>query len=1121
MRFKLVVAILCCLLITPYLLWGQEGITVSGQVTDPQGEPLPGANVLIQLTNLGAAADINGDYRFNVPANVVRGQEVNLECRFIGYRTRVERVVLNPGQDVAVDFQLRVDALDMDAIIVTGVVEETPKAKMALSVTRLGSQQLEQVPAASPETALYGKVAGVKVVKGGGQPGRGASILLRAPTSIDARGRSQDPLFIVDGVIIDPSITGSPLTDIPGEEIESIEVVKGAAGASLYGARAANGVIRITTRRGDHLGLNQTRIHFRNEFGFNDLENAIELNKHHPFLVASDSYQGVQIVGGEPQPRQIEPGDFIKPGDDGIVGTSDDIWLDPRSSERAVEPYADPNEYPHAAGISFFDNDYKYVSTGNVGDPLILLEEAGGPFDHVERFFDPGSYITNTVSMSRNMEDTNFLVSFNHYQETGVLPGLDGFNRKSVRVNLDHEFKESLTLGVTGLFSQGERDMVETGVANPFFALTFMSADADVNMRDENGELFVQPDPTSVEDNPLNALINSDRENTRRRVMGSFSLRWAPVNWFNLEGNFSFDRSDRKNDRFWPIGYKSLTQGPEVLGRLEIVDASDEALNGNITAGFNRQFGDLVVRAKARALFERTEFRFDEADASDLQVSGTQTLGSAANLRNLDSGIEQVRSQGYALITGIDYKDRYIADFLVRRDGSSLFGPEERWHNYFRVAGAYRISHEPWWFIPAANEFKIRASFGTAGGRPNFVARFETFSVGQGRVSKQNLGNRFLKPEDARELEIGFDTVWFDRITFDFTYASTDVEDQILFVPLPSYLGFGRQWQNAGKLENRIIEGTLNASLIQKRDVSLTAGFNFDVPVRQKIARLDVPQYSLDPFLIKEGEDLGAIWGDKWIRSLDELPAGIDRSLFQINDDGFVVYVGEGNSFRDGIEKKLWGTGSDALVDDNGVAHTFNWGMPIKFLQPELNPDGSFKGYTPFVRLGSTKPDFNFGFNTNFRYKGFTAYVLLDAQIGGEIYNNTVQWGLRENKLGIADQAGKPDELKKPDKYYQTIYNVNATNSFFTEDGTYLKIRELRLSYSFDRRALSGLLGGILNKLTIGVSGRNLLTFTGYSGYDPEVGSGGFTLGSAAVARFDGFGYPNFRTVTGLLEFEF
>jgi len=212
----------CAVLLLPVLALAQEGTTViKGKVIDPAGNPLPGANVIVELTNLGAASGPDGEYSFTVPAKAVKGQEVRLTARFIGYRSSTEKIVLRAGT-VEKDFRLAHDVLNLDAIVVTGVVDVTPREKLAFSVGTVNQQLLELVPASSPEIALQGKIPGVRVIKGSGEPGNSASVELRAPTSINASGRSQDPLYIVDGVIIDPSISGSPLADINADEIETM-----------------------------------------------------------------------------------------------------------------------------------------------------------------------------------------------------------------------------------------------------------------------------------------------------------------------------------------------------------------------------------------------------------------------------------------------------------------------------------------------------------------------------------------------------------------------------------------------------------------------------------------------------------------------------------------------------------------------------------------------------------------------------------------------------------------------------------------------------------------------------------------------------------------------------------
>jgi len=245
------------------------------------------------------------------------------------------------------------------------------------------------------------------------------------------------------------------------------------------------------------------------------------------------------------------------------------------------------------------------------------------------------------------------------------------------------------------------------------------------------------------------------------------------------------------------------------------------------------------------------------------------------------------------------------------------------------------------------------------------------------------------------------------------------------------------------------------------------------------------------------------MYGTKWMTSLSELPSGVNRDAFDVNDDGYVVYVGAGNSYEDGISDNLWGTTGSL----NG--NSYKWGMPIA----DKTEDGS-----TFQKIGSVVPDFNLGFNTTFNYKGFSAYMVWDAQVGGDIYNATRQWPYRDNLSGDIDQQGKAEANKKPIQYYATLYNTNAVNSHFVEDGSYLKLRELSLDYTLGSETLSNLFGGgsagsFLREVSFGVTGRNLVTITGYSGYDPDVLSDGF--------RIDNFSYPVYRTITGKLEFKF
>jgi hypothetical protein len=256
---------------------------------------------------------------------------------------------------------------------------------------------------------------------------------------------------------------------------------------------------------------------------------------------------------------------------------------------------------------------------------------------------------------------------------------------------------------------------------------------------------------------------------------------------------------------------------------------------------------------------------------------------------------------------------------------------------------------------------------------------------------------------------------------------------------------------------------------------------------------------------MREGEVFGTFYGNRFATSCGDLPqaAQANCSQYQKNDDGYLVWVGTGNSYTDGVAKGLWGTSGD---------DGYKFGMPIVGVDEDGNN---------FLEMGNTLPDFTVSWANSIRWKNLAASFLLDYDKGADIYNSTAQWGYREWKHGEVDQAGKADGLKKPISYYSALYNVNEISSHFVEDGTYLKLRELSLRYTLDQALLGRLIGNRfgLTQASINLIGRNILTWTDFTGYDPEVGSG--WGGSDAIGRIDAYQYPNYRTFTASLELVF
>ncbi len=1063
---KVIIALLSCALILLPLLnvaAQQRGLTIQGKITDVEGNPLPGANVNLPDYNLGSAANMAGEYRFTVPARFLSGRQVSLTVTYMGYHTQSVMLNLEAGERVF-DFELETDVLRMDAVVVTGVAEATPKRLLPFTVARVDQEAVTMVPATSAVGGLQGKISGVTIAQGSGTPGSGLSVRLRGATSITG---SSAPMYIVDGIIL-----GSNQVDVDALDIESIEVVKGASAASLYGSRAASGVINIRTARGNMLGVGQTKIRVRNEYGFNQLPRIIDYRAdHHEYKVNAAG----EFVGADGQ----------------VVDYFEHVPGDPQAPLEAL--VLDAND----KGVAFLDKPFP-----------------GTHYDHMDLFFNPGSFYTNNISIARNMQGSNFYLAFTNTKESGVVSDLKGYGRQNVRINVDQKLRDDLTLQASGYYSTSKRD--GSSANNPFFALMFLVPTVDllkVDPTSTKGWLNPTPNPRMLEDNPLYAVRYTQWEDQRKRVMGNFQLNWRPAYWFHGDASFSYDRSDTHTDYLRPMGYTDADGQTSAEGTFQLTDNLTENINMDITASINKSFGDFNTKTKIRYHYENQFYRQHFSRGDSLIVDGIRRLQyTNPDKLSISSWHQTIKSVGYYANLDMDFKQKYIASLLFRYDGSSLFGEDERWQPYYRASFSWRIAEESFWKFDAVNEFKLRASYGTAGIRPGFSAQYETLSVSStGSITKGTLGNKLLKPAFSQETEFGIELAFLNRFSLDLTYSKTITDDQLVNVPLASFYGYSSQWLNAGTLESEVFEAELAAFIIEKPDMSLRAGFVFDT-YTQVITKFDRPKYTyginqVEAFIMEEGQTLGTMYGRKWITSLDELPAGYERSSFTINDDGYVVPVGAGNTWRDGISKDLWGTTVDA-----GNGTMLPWGTPLLWADPET---GSTDTY-----IGAAVPDFNVGFNTTFRWKGLTLYAVLSAQIGGEIYNNTRQWGYRERRHYDQDAGGKSDEVKKPISYYERLYNANSINSHFVEDGTYLKLRELSMNYSLDQTDLSKFAGGFLanffSRMTFGVIGRNLFTFTGYSGWDPQVGQGDATL-----VRIDSFAYPHYRTITGVLEFEF
>jgi TonB-linked SusC/RagA family outer membrane protein len=1043
----LVVTALTLLALSAAATSAQAQVVITGRVTDAGGNAIPGANVVVPALGIGVGANTNvsGTYTVTVP-DAAAGRSVVITARRIGFAPVSRTVTLTAGTQTQ-DFQLTQDARRIEDVVVTGVAEATSTKNLTISVGKVGEAQLREVPATSAVSALAGKVAGVRVSFTQGRPGTSPAIRVRTSTNlaVGAGGfvtGTQGPLVLVDGVI-----SKNGLADLNGNDIESIEVLKGAASANTYGSDAANGVISVTTKRGRDAPEGKINFLTRNEFGTSSIENYVPLLEHHPFVLNSEG-QFLISSGGQ---RIIK----------------DDRYID--------------QEFP----------------AGTYRDQLKLNLRAGRT-------------VTNYGQISTRRGSTSFSTSFSRDTDRGILPLLEGFRRQNVRLNLDQGLgaRADMSVALTyGLSNSDQTPATQAGSGSTFF--TLLQSPPDVDLIYPNGPGTTKYSPAipaaaaggSSRGNPLYDLAYRSFNDRRQRIIGAFSGRYRPFSWLSLDGSYGTDRLDQRVSNFYDRGL--LTGNAQVetpgTGSLQINTVNQVASNSQANATTNFSIGNLKSTTRFTYLYEEERnnafgigfSRLAIASVPDVQAADQTSITGVGDGTANGSQIQQIRTMNGFVTQNFNYDDRYLVQLLGRRDGSSLFGAANRWKNFYGLSAAWRVTQDI--RIPGFQELKLRAARGTAGLRPGFEYQYETYAVTSGALSKNTVGNKNLQPAVQTESEFGINASFLDRFDIEYVKSDRHTEGAFLLVPLSigQAGGFLGQWQNAARVGGRTFEGSLNTRVIERPNLS----YNFTLTAersRQKIDDLNRAPFRVGSnsqnqniFYYKAGETMGVIYGKRWARTIEELadnPLNTGRdlnALYELNDEGYVVAKGSR------------GTAAERLI-------------------AYVDPTGSNN-----VKIADVNPDYSFGFSNTIRVRGLTLYGLLDGTKGGKIYNFTKQWMFQDMRHAALDQTGKPQENKKALDYYQVgLYNNNEPNSYFVEDGSYVKLRELSVSYSFSPNTLRFLGQG--RNVRVALIGRNLKTWTDYSGFDPESSSNGdFNF------RVDGFRYPSYRQFSGMLEIGF
>jgi TonB-linked SusC/RagA family outer membrane protein len=1127
-----------------------QNAVIRGTITSQdRKEPIAGANVLIPALNISVLSSDRGAYVITVPAARIPTQPVQLTARSIGFKSLSRTMTIQAGEQTA-DFTLQTDINRLEEVVVTGTLEGVERAKVPFSVGRLNAEDLP-VPSIDPLRSLAGKVPGLRIAATTGRPGTAPEILMRGPTSINGSNRGQEPLIIVDGVIV--SHVGS-IQELGGLDIETVEVVKGAAGSSLYGTQAANGVITITTKRGG-AGGDGIKFNARTEWGFSDFNSVdygIPIN--HPIMLdeTGQRFCAIQTSGSSNCSRSFDIN---------------------KEMQRIHNVNADTNR----TGLTPLNAVLSLDALRNITQSAIF----------------PGQYYNSLAQISRRQPTTltaldatgkigsvGFYVSGQYTNDPGAVKFFKGSSQRRARVNLDYSARSDLRVQVSTMFDNFYRDSRTGGIFGTL--LRGQLPGIDLLQRDTLGRLLVTRQNFRPTDNgngfPLYVGENQINDRTSNRFLGSIGAKYFPKSWVTLETNFGYDNRSTNDNFITKKGFRTsgVSTGTN-NGNQTIGNSRDEAINLTTAATFRTKLAPaLNAKMRLSGSYDQEKFIFSEGDGQVYLVKDIFQLSNlSTNFSNRSNSLI-VKNAGFAAAMNLDYKDRYIVDGSMRYDGSSLFGPGHRWAPFGRIAGVWIVSHEPFWKVGFMDELRFRASRGTAGSTPSFAAQYEVFNVDQTGIRTGQAGNAALKPETTTEVELGTDFTLFRRIGVEVTHARGSTKDQILPVDIPASVGYSSQWQNAGTLTNRTWELAVTVPIVNSKSFYWQARTTWD-RTRTYISKLNVPAFTYAGGTIQgtgnfffmtddtrkaclpgetghlpgeagygpgearpncTGRPLnryGNIYGRVFFKSCNELHVDLrsqcgEGKAYQVNDEGWLVWVGEGNSPRDGVTQNLWQTRLPVSESPWGVE--LNWGHPIVD-RPLLGQPGQGVGINQII--GNVFPDFRFTVSNDFSYKKLTLYALLDATIGNYINNQGEGWGLLSVSSAYFDQAGKTVETAKPVGYSWRagtestgtggFYDVLGPNNYVVEKGSFAKLREVSLTYKLGPIARVG-------DWTVGVIGRNIATFTGYSGYDPEVGCGGRDgggcggsgagpTGSGIINQTDAFSFPTLRTWTFSLSTRF
>jgi TonB-linked SusC/RagA family outer membrane protein len=1069
------------------IAWAQERV-VTGKVTSKEdGGALPGVNVVLKGTSNGTVTDSEGNFRIGVPSS-----GGVLSFSFIGLQSQDVEV----GAQSTVDVSMATDVKQLSEVVVSALGLEQNKDELGTASSQVGGGQVSRSGESTLINGLSAKASGVNIVKSSGDPGAGAYIQIRGQSTITG---NLQPLIILDGVPIYNSQTGSGvdgvvqqsrLNDLNPDDIASVEVLKGASAGALWGTRAANGVIVITTKKGSSAKgkINVSLKYTRSE---DKLYIAHDLQKNWG--------SGTLMQFRQPPPSGWSWGDYIP----GRTGGADNFITTP-----GAPGYGGYFTAPD--GTKFYS-----IANGTAANPH-GGKNSRDTYDYKDNLFKTGFFNDIGLSLNGGDKDGNFFVSIDNLTQEGIIKTNSNYDRTTFRVNTNKKLSDIVRIGSNFGYTKTKSNRIQQGSNTSGLYLGGLRTSPDFNNAYDIGT-YTNPaginffnrqrsyrnplgaSTNSVYDNPLWMMNHNISTSNVDRFLGSIELGIAPLKWLDITARVGLDNyTDSRKDIFDPLA--ASIPG----GKLTLQTISETQYNGDLFAqGKFKLNDDFDFSALVGMNFnERT---YNNVGGTTQQFIIAQNvpldLGNASPGNKIPfNGFQQLRTA--AAYTSLDFafKNQLFLNLTGRAESASTFGRATQSTFFYPAANlAWQFSQ----LLSNKNVLsfgKLRTSFGQVGVQPTPYNTATYYTQGGfadpwgsqllsgaygngGYVQSTTLGNAYLKPERKTEIEFGTDLRFFnDRISLGATYFTNKTTDAILSVATAASTGFTSKTANAAEIKNHGFELDLGADLVKTGDFSWRLSGNWSM-YRNKVTNLAgtsslfLAGFTGTSSRAVQGHPLGVLWGIDWMRDAN----------------------------------------GNLVLDEKG------------YPQPAQNESV----------IGNPNPDWKAALGNTFSFKGFSLYVLMERTQGGDIWAGT--HGILDNfgrsyntdvttTLSAADAAATPVYGTLPGGTVATRYTPNSDGTYtfrgsvqdygkgnvaldqgwytstgggfgpvasqFIKKATNTRIREITLSYSLNspgfREATK------LSSIDFSLTGRNLLIWgpdIHYIGTDPETNLTGSSNG--------------------------